>query len=570
MSSNQSPLTATQHFAGTAQSETAPLLARWQNMSPKVGILRLELIRALQIELTSLDLTAAWSIDGNGMIRGNDPADKPFPGMITLVSRIAQSPAGNMLAQCRSLRQWVFGWRTGANQAFVIEANFRSDRGDMNESDMETLRVLVDTSFSVHHASAAGNAVTTPPVLQHSSTPGTPESAVSAPLHHSRPAESSPEYPAAGGGNAGHVDGSTERQPAAANFRQVESSAEKQLPAAPFRQAESGLLKQTSAANPSPGETLATVAGASSTDVPKTDETSTRKERRTIGSSSTRRTIAIPVGQRRETLVNDLAQSDEKPLSEADTLISLPEVERRPANRKEKPESLSPLVLDSHSENERQPTLPSTDADDEGEIPRAYTEAVAWPQIKSPATKHPPLLSALGMTLGIICTLLSLWVSTVAVPETMASYQAEAQRRRTMSDQTMIRDLSMAMASGDYGDVQTALSSFASLGYFESALVSNTRKRVVAQAGLDTGIRIGDETPPDVKKFARTIDLMLANESQGQLLLLHEGNNEEQQSGLVTIQIGAVIVGVVSFLFSLIIALRLYRAPLARVLLRNR
>ncbi|HOL64601.1 MAG TPA: hypothetical protein PLB97_04625 [Accumulibacter sp.] len=330
------------------------------------------------------------------------------------------------------------------------------------------------------------------------------------------------------------------------------------------------MLKQTSAANPSPGETLATVAGASSTDVPKTDETSTRKERRTIGSSSTRRTIAIPVGQRRETLVNDLAQSDEKPLSEADTLISLPEVERRPANRKEKPESLSPLVLDSHSENERQPTLPSTDADDEGEIPRAYTEAVAWPQIKSPATKHPPLLSALGMTLGIICTLLSLWVSTVAVPETMASYQAEAQRRRTMSDQTMIRDLSIAMASGDYGDVQTALSSFASLGYFESALVSNTRKRVVAQAGLDTGIRIGDETPPDVKKFARTIDLMLANESQGQLLLLHEGNNEEQQSGLVTIQIGAVIVGVVSFLFSLIIALRLYRAPLARVLLRNR
>lgn len=534
MSSNQSPHTATEHFAGTAQSETAALLVRWQNMSPKVGILKLELIRALQIELTSLGLTAAWSIDGNGMIHRNDLADKPFPGMITVVSRITQSLAGDMLAQCRSLRQWVFCWRAGANQAFVIEVNFRSDRSDMNESDMEAIRVLVEASFSVHHASAAGSAVTTPPALQHSSTPGTAEPVVSTPLHHSRPAESSPEYPAAGA-NAGHVDGSAERQPATANFRQVESSAEKQFPAAPFRQAEGGLLKQTSAANPSPGETFATVAGTSSTDEPKTDETSTRKERRTIGSSSTRRTIAIPVGQRRETLVNDLAQSDEKPLSEADTLISLPEVERRPAIGKEKPESVSPLALDSYSENERQPTLPSTDVDDEGEIPRAYTDAVAWPQIKSPATKHPPLLSALGMTLGIICTLLSLWVSTVAVPETMASYQAEAQRRRTMSDQTMIRDLSMAMASGDYGDVQTALSSFASLGYFESALVSNTRKRVVAQAGLDTGIRIGDETPPDVKKFARTIDLILANESQGQLLLLHEGNNEEQQSGLVTI-----------------------------------
>ena len=135
----------------------------------------------------------------------------------------------------------------------------------------------------------------------------------------------------------------------------------------------------------------------------------------------------------------------------------------------------------------------------------------------------------------------------------------------------MIRDLSLAMASGDYGDVQTVLSSFASMGYFESALVSNSRNRVVAQAGSDTGIRIGDETPPDVKKFARIIDLSLANEPQGKLMLLHEENIEDQQQyGLWTLQIGAVVVGLVSFIVTLLIALRLYRAPLARFLLRNR
>lgn len=516
---NSAPLTTAR-----PQTEATVLRTQWQGMAPRVGMLRVNSIRALLIELGSLEFQAFWTIEGNGEICGNhasNPAESQFPGMITVVSRIASAPAGEMLTQCRSLQQWVFGWRTDERHVIVTEANFRTERSDMNESDMATLRLLVESSLGVYQSSTSLPSITSPAD------------------HYLAPVEQAPKLP---------------------------TTSALEIP----EPTQNNTEKTALATNMPVFQAPLTVAQTPPTSAPKTEESPVRKERKAVGPSSPRKTIAIPVGQRRETSREEIATRNESPLSEADTLIAFSDVERQTTDKTKTPDALQPKEANALTVEGQQTTLSASEKDTEGEFPSAYSETAAWPKIKPPAAKRAPLISTLGLILAIICTLFSLWIAAVAVPETMASYQADAQRRRTISDQTMIRDLSMAMASGDYGDVQTALSSFASLGYFESALVSNTRKRVVAQAGLDTGIRIGDETPPDVKKFARTIDLILANESQGQLLLLHEGSNEEQQNGLMTIQIGAIVVGVLSFLCAMLVAFRLYRRPLARLLLRNR
>lgn len=523
-----SSVTPTIFPASTPAGEMNALLAQRQGVSHKVGALKIDSIRALLIELSSLEFKAIWTIDSHGEIHGNQDtsrADRQFPGMITVLSRIALIPAGEMLAQCRSLQQWVFGWRTSESLIIVAEANFRSERSDMSESDMASMRSLVDSSLRVNQSTV---------VVTHAPAPAE---------HPDTPIESKPE-------------------PTPPTAVKTLEPAHTKSEAAP---ATHNLLSPVFSTFQAPSS----LSGAPAVNITKTDEPPAPRERKYLGPGSTRKTITIPVGQRRETPREEVLKPLESSLAEADTLIAISESETRTTGGTETPGALSPTQSNIDPQPARQ-SASTAEKEEEGEFPRAYSETVTWPQIKPSAAKHPPLVSTLGLTLAIICTLLSLWVASVAVPETLASYQADAQRRRTMSDQTMVRDLSMAMASGDYGDVQAALSSFASMGYFESALVSNARKRIVAQAGLDTGIRIGDETPPDVKKFARALDLRSSNESQGQLLLLHEGNNEEQQNGLISIQIGAIVVGVASFLFSLLIALRLYRAPLARLLLRNR
>lgn len=496
-------------------------------MAHKVVGMGIESIHALLIELSSLETRAAWTIQGSSEI-GSIPAEESthqFPGLITIISRIALAPADDLLAQCRSPQNWVFGWRVDEMRVIVAEVNFRHQRSDISESDLAALRLLGDTSLREILATQDASS----PLVEESARPD--HAAEPAPIvslaidQRQHSSEQSAPVPAETSVVESPPPSSDEIPEVAHHFQPVAS------------------VKAVPSFVPS--------------------------ERRTSGfARSTRKTIAVPVGYRPEPGGDDAQPIKEQPLGEADTLIGLPDGDPHVSDKsKTFVNDTPPMAHGAPIDDAPPPLLPDRDS----EFPRAYSETVAWPQTPPVARRRPPIVSALGLALAIVCTLLSLWVSTVAVPETMASYQADAQRRRTMSDQTMIRDLSMAMASGDYGDVQTALSSFASMGYFESALVSNTRNRVVAQAGSDTGIRIGDETPPDVKKFARIINLSLASEPLGQLVLLHEENIEEQQqSGLLTLQIGAIVVGVVSFFITLLIALRLYRAPLARLLLRNR
>ncbi len=155
-----------------------------------------------------------------------------------------------------------------------------------------------------------------------------------------------------------------------------------------------------------------------------------------------------------------------------------------------------------------------------------------------------PLAAKLGLALLVVCGLITFWLAAVAVPGALSAQLSERQKQQERADLTMTRDLAAALATGDYGDVQTVLSSFAALGYFESALVTNARQRVVAQAGPTPATRIGDGVPPEVGASARSLELASGSQRLGEILLLTESTRSDVVSILQAIRVAAALAGV--------------------------
>ncbi len=149
--------------------------------------------------------------------------------------------------------------------------------------------------------------------------------------------------------------------------------------------------------------------------------------------------------------------------------------------------------------------------------------AMAWPGGEPAAPAPPRLLSRLAVVLMACSAAVLLWVAATALPELRRSSglrEAQLARLQALADKTLVRGVGTAMSSGDYGDVQTVLSSYSSLGYFDGAAVVNVRQRVVALSGRTDQLRIGDPVPPEVQRTAQAIDLSLGAERLGQLLVV--------------------------------------------------
>lgn len=128
----------------------------------------------------------------------------------------------------------------------------------------------------------------------------------------------------------------------------------------------------------------------------------------------------------------------------------------------------------------------------------------------------------LSLLLLVVSALAALWVALIAVPRARyvaEALQTDAARLQAMADKTMTNALSAALATGDYGEVQDALSSFQALGYFQGAVVTNARQRVVSIAGPVGDARIGGSLPETVTSAARLIALTQGSERHGQLVL---------------------------------------------------
>jgi hypothetical protein len=148
---------------------------------------------------------------------------------------------------------------------------------------------------------------------------------------------------------------------------------------------------------------------------------------------------------------------------------------------------------------------------------------LVWPQVERRAIK-PPARSWLALfVLQVFCASMSAWVALVGVPGAqrgLAQEKAQNAQLRKTTDATLAQRVSNAMATGDYGEAQTELASFSSLGYFQRAVVTNANGKVVAMVGDAAGVRIGDLVDPAFAAAAGKLDLVLGSVRHGQLLIV--------------------------------------------------
>lgn len=153
----------------------------------------------------------------------------------------------------------------------------------------------------------------------------------------------------------------------------------------------------------------------------------------------------------------------------------------------------------------------------------ARPDSPAWTRPGTDRQAPTPWLAWSGLGLMVMGALLAAWLALFALPElrrSTAERETQLTQLRTLADKTLVRGVATALATGDYGDVQTALGTFAALGYFDGAAVVNPRKRVVALSGGTDPLRIGDEVPPRVQASAQVVELALGSDRLGQLLIL--------------------------------------------------
>lgn len=134
-------------------------------------------------------------------------------------------------------------------------------------------------------------------------------------------------------------------------------------------------------------------------------------------------------------------------------------------------------------------------------------------------------------------------------------------RIRALMDTAMLRNLSLALAKADYGEVQETLSAYSDSGYFDQAAVSNAKYRVIAIAGDWPNVRIGEPVPGQIARATETLDLRLGSESFGQLMVPQSRTNPPalMKSGLRALRTASAWVSALALLASLVLSVVLAR-----------
>ncbi len=189
-----------------------------------------------------------------------------------------------------------------------------------------------------------------------------------------------------------------------------------------------------------------------------------------------------------------------------------------------------------------------------------HPSQLVWPAVDRRRRGPAPLALWCGLLLAVASALLAAWVCVAAIPQIhdgTTALQAQAERLRVMAKATMTNRLSEALATGDYGDVQTTLSSFASLGYFQGAVVTNARQRVVSTAGAVGEIRIGDNVPLTLTRSAHVVDLAQGTVRYGQLLTLGAPETNEQGISFIATRVAVVLAGLSAAAAAALLVVRL-------------
>lgn len=164
-------------------------------------------------------------------------------------------------------------------------------------------------------------------------------------------------------------------------------------------------------------------------------------------------------------------------------------------------------------------------------VAAAVGDQLTWPQIdrRAPPKRSRADLTLLGIALaGVVLSGLLLLVLLPRWQDAQDSQASRLEQLEARGDRTAAQGLALAMASGDYGDVQSELQAFASLGYFSDALVTNTRQRVVAMVGSPQGQTMGAALLPELEHRHRRLPLAVGSQEYGALWLPATGETQHE------------------------------------------
>lgn len=145
-----------------------------------------------------------------------------------------------------------------------------------------------------------------------------------------------------------------------------------------------------------------------------------------------------------------------------------------------------------------------------------------WPQVDRRARRRLSAGTWISFLLACGATLACVWLAAVSLPrlgQLSAQQETRASQLSKIANDTVVQGLAAALATGDYGEVQTELSQFSALGYFDMAVVTNARGRVVALAGAPEGVRVGDPAPADFAARVPPRPLVIGAERYGELFV---------------------------------------------------
>lgn len=149
--------------------------------------------------------------------------------------------------------------------------------------------------------------------------------------------------------------------------------------------------------------------------------------------------------------------------------------------------------------------------------------AVSWPHVERRGRARPSIYAWVALAMPALAALMCAWLALFALPQAsqaVAAQQTHIDLFDKAADATMTTGLALALATGDYGQLQDELDRFFKIGYFQSALVVNNKGRVVALAGPVGKTRIGDNVPADFNLQARTLALAVGAQAHGALSLV--------------------------------------------------
>lgn len=194
------------------------------------------------------------------------------------------------------------------------------------------------------------------------------------------------------------------------------------------------------------------------------------------------------------------------------------------------------------------------DDDDSAAHPRG---SMVWPPGGDRRRRRrPPVAMRWSLGLAFGGAALALWLAVAALPE----LAGESANGRSMADRTMTHHVSVAMATGDYGEVQHVLSTFESLGYFQAAAVTNTRQKLVSLAGNLPGLRIGEEVPARSLAAGLPLELALGSETYGRLVVVPTASASAFGDSLLKARLAAVAAFAAALLTGALLLLRRRRA----------